>query len=422
MVTAVLFEDELYRNFLPMTYTRPIFDFICGGRRQWERAINAFGKENVTLLAREDLVHTIRDKTCLDVNRLPDEHSIFFLNGAVLAGKEEMENLCQSLDNGMALFDGNRLIAVKVSKAIGEKILERVAVGGGMISELIKKYTSAKSVDFVRILVYPWDLITKCGELLAVDFQEIGMLKEGHNASRGKYPVLRDSDVIVEDNTFFDATNGPIVLERNVEVQAQSRVSGPAWVREGSQLLSSIVREGTCIGEVCKIGGEIEHCIVEDHSNKAHGSFIGHSYVGEWVNIGALSVISNLKNTYGSIKMNVSGERLDSGLMKLGAFFADFSKVSISTAIYAGKKIGVASHIHGVIMEDVPSFTIWASSLGKQPHEIFIKSAIETQRRMMSRRNVEQKEMHTILMQNVFDETEDERLKKGVKKDQYYAT
>jgi len=220
----------------------------------------------------------------------------------------------------------------------------------------------------------------------------------------------------MERGCFTDTRHGPIVLEDDVEVQYGSRISGPTWIRRGSQIFSARLREGTVIGEICKVGGEVEHSIMEAYSNKAHESFLGHSYVGEWVNLGAQAVTSNLKNTYGTIKMDIMGERIDTGMIKLGVFFADHSKISISTAIYAGKKIGVASQVHGVVTDDVPSFTFWAVSLGKQPYEILLESALATQRRMFSRRGVEQKKCDVELLTHIYEMTIEERMKKGVKR------
>ena len=135
-----------------------------------------------------------------------------------------------------------------------------------------------------------------------------------------------------------------------------------------------------------------------------------------WVNIGAFTVTSDLKNTYGTVRMNINGRKIDSKKIKLGSFIADFAKTSISTSIYAGKKIGVSSHVHGVVYDDVPSFTFWAKSLGHEPIEIFLKSAIKTQKRMFERRNIRQKRVHKELLKYIFKITKEERRKAGVVK------
>jgi len=181
-------------------------------------------------------------------------------------------------------------------------------------------------------------------------------------------------------------------------------------------VFSALLREGSRVGPVCKVGGEMEKSVLEEHSNKAHAGYLGHSYVGEWVNVGAMAVTSDLKNNYGTVRTEIDGELADSGTTKLGAFIADHSKVSISTAIYAGKKIGVASHASGLIDTDVPSFTIWGTPHGQRPHEVFLESALETQRRMADRRRARFTEAQERLMRFIFDATRDERLRKGVKR------
>ncbi len=107
---------------------------------------------------------------------------------------------------------------------------------------------------------------------------------------------------------------------------------------------------------------------------------------------------------------------MDSGRIKLGAFLGDCSKVSILTAIYAGKKIGVSSHVHGVADGDVPSFTYWAASLGRQPVEIYLDSATETWGRMLERRGMTLGKDRRRLLSDVFEMTADERARQGVKR------
>ena len=60
---------------------------------------------------------------------------------------------------------------------------------------------------------------------------------------------------------------------------------------------------GCSIGPVCKIRGEISSSIVLGYSNKGHEGFVGHSYLGRWVNLGAGTTTSNLKNTYGPVAL-----------------------------------------------------------------------------------------------------------------------
>ncbi|MEM2217715.1 MAG: hypothetical protein QW731_04995, partial [Thermofilaceae archaeon] len=146
-----------------------------------------------------------------------------------------------------------------------------------------------------------------------------------------------------------------------------------------------------------------------------HDGFIGHAYVGEWVNLGALTTNSDLKNTYGTVRVNTVRGREDTCRMKVGAFIGDMAKTSIGTFIYTGKRIGVASHSHGLVVEDVPSFTIYAKQFGCELLELELESAIRTQKRMMARRGIPMSEAMERLIRDVFRITVEERQKAGVK-------
>jgi hypothetical protein len=174
--------------------------------------------------------------------------------------------------------------------------------------------------------------------------------------------------------------------------------------------------EESYIGFNCRVAGEIEASVVSSFTNKAHAGFLGHSYVGEWVNLGALTTTSDLKMTYGDIKMDDGkGKKVNTGTNKLGTLFGDMSKTSIGTLIYGGRRVGVSSHLHGVITIDVPSFAIYGSSIGGTNTELELKSAIQTQRRMMSRRGLVMSKPYEKMIAHVFALTASDRKKARVR-------
>jgi len=139
---------------------------------------------------------------------------------------------------------------------------------------------------------------------------------------------------------------------------------------------------------------------------------VGHSYVGEWVNLGAMTTTSDLKMTYGKVK--VAGT--DTGLDNVGVFIADMAKTSIGTLVYSGTKIGVSAHLHGLVTKDVPSFSIWGAGIGAKSAELELSSAIETQKKMMSRRGQAMSKAYEKMIKNVFLMTAADRKKAGVRK------
>src|SRR3989344_2979559 len=206
--------------------------------------------------------------------------------------------------------------------------------------------------------------------------------------------VVLGKNVKTEPNVFFDTEHGPIVVGDESVIKSGAILRGPLL-----------------IGKNCKIGGEVEHSIFENYSNKQHYGTIGHSYIGSWVNIGAGTSISNLKNTYSSIK--IAG--VDTGEQFLGCIIGDYVKTAINTSIFCGKVIGVSSHLYGTVTEDVPAFTshVRAGVMYELPLEI----AEKIQKAMMKRRGVEFTEKDHQTFGDLFNKTASEREKVGVKKE-----
>ncbi|MEE9586214.1 MAG: hypothetical protein V3W09_04860, partial [Nitrososphaerales archaeon] len=265
---------------------------------------------------------------------------------------------------------------------------------------------------------YPWQLVERTSTSIEAQVKDL---------PRGDEPDLRRCEVLgrrsklifegscsVEPFVTFDLRRGSVLIGEGAEIQSSSRIEGPAYVGRWSQIRSARIHGGTTIGDHCKVGGEVDCSVFSGYSNKAHDGFLGHSYVGEWVNIGAGTSNSDIKNTYGTVKMDVGGRRVDTGSNKVGCFIADYAKASIGCYIYTGKRIGVSSQIHGYVSEDVPSFTIHTKSLTGKAFELRLNSAVETQKRMMNRREVQQTGEDKALLAKIFEITQNERYKHGV--------
>ena len=417
MAQILVFEDETYKNFLPLTYPKPLCELACGGRRQRERFVEAFPQDDLAFLVREYLTDAYREKTGCTVNTIERSEGALLLNSALLIQKEELNALKTSLSKGEALVRGDTLLAMHADRRVAEKIADRATTGGKLIMDVARRHGAIREDNKLQLLRFPWDITRLHEEMMRADIAQLPRRDyEQLSPDVGTGPVLVHEDATIERDVFIDTRKGGVLVDESAEVQFPTRIAGPSWIGRESTVFSALLREGSRVGPVCKVGGEMETSVLEEHSNKAHAGYLGHSYVGEWVNVGAMAVTSDLKNTYGTVRMEIDGNPTDSGATKLGAFIADHAKISISTSIYAGKKIGVASHASGLINTDVPSFTIWTSHQDQQPRELFLDSAIETQRRMAARRQARFTQAQEKLMRHIFDTTRDERLRRGVKR------
>ena len=191
----------------------------------------------------------------------------------------------------------------------------------------------------------------------------------------------------IEPGAIFDTTNGPVILAAGARVRSPCRIAGPAYVGPGSTVLGGVL-EDVSIGPVCKVRGEVESTVLVGYANKAHNGFLGHSVVGCWVNLGAMTTNSDLKNTYGPVRTRAGGRTMDTGLTKAGSLLGDHVRTGIGTLLNTGTVVGAGSSLFGGGMppRDVPPFS-WGGRRGLAEYDIdrFLVAAA----RVMARRGVD---------------------------------
>ncbi len=164
----------------------------------------------------------------------------------------------------------------------------------------------------------------------------------------------------IDPYTVFDTTGGPITIEAGAFIQPFTRVEGPCHVGRDTQMFRANVRGGTTIGPTCRIGGEVEASIVHGFSNKYHEGFLGHAYVGEWVNLGAITSNSDLRNDYGEVHVPLVGDPIATGQAKVGCFVGDHTRTGMGSMLNTGTSVGVMCNVlpAGLLLpKHIPSFT-----------------------------------------------------------------
>ena len=210
-----------------------------------------------------------------------------------------------------------------------------------------------------QVLGGPWELMARNGEQVRQDIPAIFpesrfTLPEGVHCS-GAERISVGSGVSLEAGVHLDATDGPIRLSDDVHVLAFTRLAGPAFVGSGTHMLGGAF-QNVSIGPVCKVRGEVANSVVLGYSNKAHDGYLGHSYVGKWVNLGALTANSDLKNNYSTVRVPTARGLVDTGLIKVGCLIGDHAKTGIGTLFSTGSVVGAGSNLFGGLMSprDVP--------------------------------------------------------------------
>ena len=314
---------------------------------------------------------------------------------------------------GQPALVGARLSPTLASAVLLDMLEQRVA---SALDEL-RRFARVVEVQ-APLLTYPWDLITANGEQIARD---VPLLSRAAGWASAADRPLERADVVAHNPAqiwlhpqarldgplVLDARDGPIVIDA-AHVEPFSFIQGPAAIGAGALVSSARIRGETTIGPVCRVGGEVEASIVQGYSNKHHDGFLGHSYLGEWVNIGAMTTNSDLKNTYGTIRVALEGQgQVDSGVLKLGCFLADHVKLGIGLHLNGGAVIGTGSNIFGVHFapKTIPPFT-WG---GEVFREYRIDGMVDVARKVMGRRKLALAAEYETLLREVFAMTRGSR-------------
>jgi UDP-N-acetylglucosamine diphosphorylase/glucosamine-1-phosphate N-acetyltransferase len=426
MIVA-LFEDEGCENFLPLTYTRPVFECRSGMFSFLERAQRFYPESQFLLFTRDYLVPTLRKRVSYPVNESDYvDDDVLLINGAFILDEEAKQLIEKKLAKKVLIKQKGRMVLAHLSEDAARNYIEEFCspLKSLTLKKLTKKCETLEASN-LPLLTYPWDLVNKNAELIKKDYTALGKKESEGTVDRratlygNKKDVYVGKGAHVEAHVTLDARDGPIFIGNETAVHTGSRISGPTYIGDKTIIPSGLIREGCSIGHVCRVGGELEETIIHGYTNKYHTGFIGHAYIGQWVNLGAATTNSDLKNTYGTVNVKTRRKNVDTGQAKVGCYIGDHAKTSIGTQIYTGKKIGVASHVHGFVLKDVPSFTIWPQSLGSKPVELYLESAIKTQRRVFSRRGVKQTREESELLKKLFDITAQERKKADVVKKEF---
>jgi UDP-N-acetylglucosamine diphosphorylase/glucosamine-1-phosphate N-acetyltransferase len=204
----------------------------------------------------------------------------------------------------------------------------------------------------VRLLHEPWDVIRHRDAALAWDLQHMversGWSPPGGVLRAGSHAVAVSPSARTFPSVVLDSSAGPIVVDEEATLRPNAVICGPAYIGKGSTVLDgAVIRPNCAIGPVCKVNGEVSGTIFQSHANKAHDGFVGDSWIGQWANLGAGTITSNLLNTYSEIVSQSSPEakRQKTGLTFFGAIVGDHVKTAIGTRLMTGSVIGTGAMI-----------------------------------------------------------------------------
>lgn len=398
-----LFDDDLAETFDPFVLTRPLGELLFGTFLLRERAERFWGVPCMGHLSQSNLVG-------------------FSEPGAPpVVQRDDVGDLeARVIQSSRAVFLGtppfppkDPVTLVLEGQAVGWILPHRIPLPDASLLRNPDHLPGSVVLEMEgRILEAPWDLMRLNGEQLSWDIPLFfpGYAVEGLPGCHilGEGLLSMGSDVSVEPGSVFDVRHGPIRLADRVTVRAHTRLSGPAYVGPGSTLLGGVLSE-ISVGPVVKVRGEVECSVILGYTNKAHDGFLGHAYLGRWVNLGAFTTNSDLKNNYGPIRVGGATGPRETNLLKVGCFLGDHVKTGIGTFLNTGTSVGAGSNLFGGAMPPtyVPPFS-WGS--GSDLTEFRLEKFLEVATRAMSRRDMTLESGMEEVLRVAWEQTRQERL------------
>jgi UDP-N-acetylglucosamine diphosphorylase/glucosamine-1-phosphate N-acetyltransferase len=390
-----LVEDHAVAGLEPLTLTRAAYELVLGSTSLGAKVARAFGvgpgparraamvRPHVAAIQRErDPQTVINDRNWL-------------ARGPVLVANARWVppfGFRPPDDGGawLGLCDGQPACAL-----IGPEVAAGLTVNGA--EDWFEEVATRPDIEVFELggdwINRPWDLVARNADHIEHDFR-LDTRAGVSNRHLTTLALVGPADRLfihetarIDPYTVFDTTSGPITLEAGVWVQPFTRVEGPCHIGRDSQLFRANLRGAVTIGPNCRIGGEVEASIVHGYSNKYHEGFLGHAYVGEWVNLGAITSNSDLRNDYGQVAVPLGGDPVPTGMAKVGCFIGDHTRTGMGSMLNTGTVVGVMCNVlpAGILLpKHVPSFA--AVLYGRVAPGFPLEQLFATARIVMSRR------------------------------------
>ena len=406
---VICFEDDRVDRLRPITQARPAYAITCASFRllDWLRRIP--GDLTASIRPYLEVIQKLDYELDPWDGLSDDPDGVLLVNARVtpaVALESSLKSLAKESRSSVVIDPADHSILVaRITAADLNPI--RSSPEPGTIKSLLELAASLTPND-VRIDVFRWP-----HDVVAHHMREMPAAMNwrlAHEAFTERADgIFVRGEASVGQYAVVDNSAGPILLDNGVQVGPFCYLSGPVFAGAGTRVIEhAALKDGVALGHTVKIGGEVEASVIEPYTNKQHHGFLGHSYLGSWINLGAGTCNSDLKNTYGKINIQYGNTKVASNMQFLGCFIGDYSKTAINTSIFTGKVIGVCSMMYGFVTSNVPSYVNYARLFGQTsllPADVMIN----TQQRMFARRKVEQRECDKQLIRDMYDLSAEER-------------
>jgi len=378
---ALILFDDARGGLAPLCDLRASFELRTGAVTTCQRLAAQFGTDPAALIVPHELGPLLATRHDCPINRVPEGDLFMVINGRWMSIDAKLP-----FEPNTALVDDDAtVLAALLDREHAQAFID---TGCELPDDV-----DVEPIDAPALLEHPWQVIERMPALLADDLKSRIQLpgwspQHVTQVITGEHGVLVGEGAQLSSHLAFDTTQGPIAIDAHATVGAMSTLAGPCYIGAHSEIIRHAdVRANTVIGPWCKVGGEMRESIFQGYSNKSHAGFLGHSYVGEWVNLGAGTTTSNLKNTYGEVSIRMTPDRppAPTGMRQLGSLIGDHVRTAIGTRLMTGSCIHTGAMIarSGFSPKCVERFTFLTDETDEQ---YILEKFVLVADRMMQRR------------------------------------
>ena len=419
MRNLCIYEDDCFANLLPLVYTRPVYELVCGTTTLREKTTRDFPRMKINLHCRNYLAPVLKKSfPNISINRLSGKNCLF-INGRILSEENLSAILSREKAEEIVFLKNSEIAAMRLGAEKLKKVKKVLRTEPMKLSWQLKQFIPGmpkiKLGREVKLVHYLWELVNQNSHWIEKDARVAGKLGKCLSPIPAGTYLINDKNIFIDrgvkinPGVVINAEDGPVIIGKNAKIFPQVTIEGPVCVGAGSSLKAGAkIYSGTTLGEVCKIGGEVENSIFLNFTNKQHDGFIGHSYLGSWINLGAGTTNSDLKNNYSPIKIFINGKSIDTGVTFVGFFMGDHSKSGINSIFNTGTVVGVSCNLFGsnLFPKFVPSFS-WGEEGRMKTYKL--EKSLQTARRVMARRDEKMSLPDKQLLARIFNLTKPER-------------
>lgn len=159
--------------------------------------------------------------------------------------------------------------------------------------------------------------------------------------------ILELGKTLSEDE--YDCIDGNIWIAKSATIAPTASITGPCIIGKNTEVRqSAFIRGKAIVGENCVVGNstELKNVILFNNVQVPHYNYVGDSILGFKSHMGAGSITSNVKSDKTIVTINYQGEKLNTGLKKMGAILGNYVEVGCNSVLNPGTVIGSNTNVY----------------------------------------------------------------------------